>query len=82
MTKYPYSIRNPDFYKIYRSCIFLLMGFLASGCVGWTSISDVPEKSEDFRSQVVIGQTSRTEAHERLPEGVPVEVVFSKLERD
>lgn len=53
---------------VYRICIFLLIGILASGCIGWTSISEVPEKSEDFRSQVVIGQTSRKQVHEHLGE--------------
>jgi hypothetical protein len=51
---------------LHRSCIFLLIGFLFSGCVGWKSKSEVPEKSEHFRAQVVSGQTSRNEVHERL----------------
>ena len=49
-----------------RSCIFLLIGILTTGCIGWTSISEVSEKSEHFRAQIVSGQTSRNEVHERL----------------
>jgi len=54
---------------IYRGCIFLLVGIIVSGCIiGWVSESEVPEKSEGFRSQVVVGQTSREAVHERLGE--------------
>ena len=51
---------------LYRGCIFLLIGFLVHGCVGWESKSEVPAKSEHFRAQVVSGQTSRNKVHERL----------------
>jgi hypothetical protein len=51
---------------LYRGCIILLIGFLVSGCYVWKWKSEVPEKSEHFRSQVVSGQTSRNEVHERL----------------
>lgn len=49
-----------------RSCIILLIGILTTGCIGWTSISEVPEKSDDYRSEVISGQTSRDAVHERL----------------
>jgi len=46
----------------------MLTGILVSGCIGWVSESEVPEKSEGLRSQVVVGQTSREAVHERLGE--------------
>jgi hypothetical protein len=51
---------------LYRNGFFLIIGVLVSACFGWDS--SVPERIDSFRSQIVIGQTSRNTVHERLDE--------------
>lgn len=51
---------------LYRNGFFLIIGVLVSACFGWDS--SVPERIDGFRSQIVIGQTSRNTVHERLDE--------------
>lgn len=49
-----------------RICMLVIAASLGAGCVGYQFKSEVPEKYEDFRSQIVPGQTSREQVHQRL----------------